>query len=135
MGLGKTVQTLTFLAALKAKGLPGPHLIVTPLAVLQNWANEIKRFTPGLSFVKVHGGTTERDRLLTDPAVLEATYDIYLTTYDTLRAEEAFFTEVRTPLLHPSPRPRPHHTPRARLPPHFPSPPSADIPIPHHHYR
>lgn len=80
MGLGKTVQTLTFLAALKAHGLPGPHLVVTPLAVLQNWANEIKRFTPGLSFVKVHGGTSERDRILSDPGVVEATYDIYLTT-------------------------------------------------------
>ena len=93
MGLGKTIQTLAFLSALKAAGLPGPHLVVTPLAVLQNWANEMKRFTPGLSFVKVHGGQSERDRLLSDPAVLGATFDVYLTTYDTLRAEEAFFTE------------------------------------------
>ena len=94
MGLGKTIQTLTFLSALKAAGLPGPHLVVTPLAVLQNWANEIKRFTPGLTFVKIHGSRGERDRLLSDPAVLQATsYDVYLTTYDTFRAEEPFFTE------------------------------------------
>ena len=39
MGLGKTIQTLSFLAALKHEGVPGPHLVVTPLAVLQNWAN------------------------------------------------------------------------------------------------
>ena len=26
---------------------------------LQNWANEMKRFTPELSFVKVHGGGVE----------------------------------------------------------------------------
>jgi SWI/SNF-related matrix-associated actin-dependent regulator of chromatin subfamily A member 5 len=94
MGLGKTIQTLAFLSRLKAEGLPGPHLVVTPLAVLQNWANELKRFTPQLSFVKIHGGANERDRLLSSPAVLEAEYDIYLTTYDTLRAEEAFFTEA-----------------------------------------
>ena len=94
MGLGKTIQTLAFLSKLKAAGLPGPHLVVTPLAVLQNWANELKRFTPQLSFVKVHGGASERDRLLTSPAVLQAEYDVYLTTYDTLRAEEAFFTEA-----------------------------------------
>ena len=37
-------------------GLPGPHLVVTPIAVLRNWANELKRFTPRLAFVKVHGG-------------------------------------------------------------------------------
>ena len=94
MGLGKTLQTLTFLSALKAAGQPGPHLVVTPLAVLQNWANEMKRFVPTLSFIKIHGGVSERDRLLSDPVVLSAGYDVYLTTYDTLRAEEAFFTEA-----------------------------------------
>lgn len=41
MGLGKTIQTLAFLATLKANGQPGPHLVVTPLAVLQNWHNEV----------------------------------------------------------------------------------------------
>eukprot|EP00976_Prorocentrum_cordatum_P077388 1182667-Prorocentrum_minimum.AAC.1 len=36
MGLGKTIQTLAFLSTLKAKGAgPGPHLVITPLAVLQ----------------------------------------------------------------------------------------------------
>ncbi|KOO22550.1 swi snf matrix actin dependent regulator of subfamily member 5 [Chrysochromulina tobinii] len=94
MGLGKTIQTLAFLSRLKAAGLPGPHLVVTPLAVLQNWANELKRFTPELSFVKIYGSASERDRLLHSAAVVQAEYDVYLTTYDTLRAEEAFFTEA-----------------------------------------
>ena len=94
MGLGKTIQTLAFLSRLKAAGLPGPHLVVTPLAVLQNWANELKRFTPELSFVKIYGSASERDRLLNSAAVVQAEYDVYLTTYDTLRAEEAFFTEA-----------------------------------------
>jgi SWI/SNF-related matrix-associated actin-dependent regulator of chromatin subfamily A member 5 len=67
---------------------------VTPLAVLQNWANELKRFTPELSFVKIYGSASERDRLLHSAAVVQAEYDVYLTTYDTLRAEEAFFTEA-----------------------------------------
>ena len=93
MGLGKTIQTLSFIGALKAAGLPGPHLVVTPLAVLQNWANELKRFAPGLTFIKIHGGVGERDRLLSDKDVVEGIFDVYLTTYDTLRQEEAFFTE------------------------------------------
>ena len=62
MGLGKTIQTLSFIGALKAAGLPGPHLVVTPLA-------------------------------LSDKDVVEGIFDVYLTTYDTLRQEEAFFTE------------------------------------------
>ena len=56
MGLGKTVQTITLLAGLKHSGaLPGPHLVVTPLAVLQNWANEFTRFAPSVTFKKVYG--------------------------------------------------------------------------------
>ena len=79
MGLGKTIQTLSFLATLKDRGMSGPHLVVTPLAVLINWTNEIKKFTPGVSFVKVHGSIKERDRILSDPQVLEGQFDIYLT--------------------------------------------------------
>ncbi len=30
----------------------GPHLVVAPLAVYQNWANECKQFTPSLTFFK-----------------------------------------------------------------------------------
>ena len=59
MGLGKTIQTLSFISALKAAGQPGPHLVVTPLAVLINWTNEIKKFTPALSFCKIHGSQDE----------------------------------------------------------------------------
>jgi len=80
MGLGKTIQSLSFIASLKDAGMPGPHLVVTPLAVLQNWANEIKRFTPGLSCVKIHGGMQERDRLLSRDDVLRGEFDVYLTT-------------------------------------------------------
>lgn len=51
-----------------------------PLAVLQNWANEIKRFTPGLTFVKVHGSMKERDRILSRDDVVRGEFDLYLTT-------------------------------------------------------
>ncbi len=94
MGLGKTFQTLAFISHLKASGLPGPHLVVTPLSVLQNWVNECKRFTPQLSIIKIHGSQGERDRLKDDVAVRTCGYDVYLTTFDTVRAEEAFFTET-----------------------------------------
>jgi SWI/SNF-related matrix-associated actin-dependent regulator of chromatin subfamily A member 5 len=94
MGLGKTFQTLAFISHLKASGLPGPHLVVTPLAVLQNWVNECKRFTPQLSIIKIHGSQEERDRLKDDVAVRTCKYDVYLTTFDMVRSEEAFFTET-----------------------------------------
>jgi SNF2 family DNA or RNA helicase len=93
MGLGKTIQTLTFLSALKAAGLPGPHLVVTPLAVLLNWTIELQKFTPGLSVCRIQGSLTERDRVLAMPKVLAGEFDVYLTTYEVVQSEEAFFTE------------------------------------------
>lgn len=43
MGLGKTIQTIGFLAHLKGKGLDGPYLVIAPLSTLSNWVNEISR--------------------------------------------------------------------------------------------
>jgi ATP-dependent DNA helicase len=43
MGLGKTIQTIGFLAHLKGKGMHGPYMIIAPLSTLSNWVNEISR--------------------------------------------------------------------------------------------
>lgn len=94
MGLGKTIQTITLLASLKNKlGLSGPHLVVTPLAVLQNWANELNRFAPSMSFKKIYGTRSERSQIMCDERVVNGGFDIYLTTYETLICEEPFFTD------------------------------------------
>jgi SWI/SNF-related matrix-associated actin-dependent regulator of chromatin subfamily A member 5 len=93
-GLGKTIQTITFLAILKDKlGIRGPHLVITPLAVLQNWANEITKFAPDLTFKKIYGNRTERDYIMTNEEVLSGRFDVYLTTYEMVLAEEGFFTD------------------------------------------
>ncbi|XP_072989516.1 ATP-dependent DNA helicase DDM1 isoform X3 [Typha latifolia] len=44
MGLGKTIQTIGFLAHLKGKGLDGPYMVIAPLSTLSNWVNEVSRF-------------------------------------------------------------------------------------------
>ena len=61
----------------------GPHLVVAPLAVYQNWANECKQFTPSLTFFKFHGSAAERSRLLARADVTYGEYDVYITTYAT----------------------------------------------------
>lgn len=43
MGLGKTIQTIGFLAHLKGNGLDGPYLVIAPLSTLSNWVNEFSR--------------------------------------------------------------------------------------------
>ncbi|WP_437329211.1 DEAD/DEAH box helicase [Sorangium sp. So ce381] len=67
MGLGKTLQTLC--------ALRGRTLVVCPRSVVHNWADEIRRFRPGLRFAVYHG-----TRRTIDPAA-----DITLTTYAVLR--------------------------------------------------
>ncbi|XP_043711558.1 ATP-dependent DNA helicase DDM1-like isoform X2 [Telopea speciosissima] len=63
MGLGKTIQTIAFLAHLKWKGLHGPYLIIAPLSTLSNWINEISRFVPSMSSIIYHGNKKERQEI------------------------------------------------------------------------
>ena len=94
MGLGKTIQTIAFLGCLKADlGLSGPHLVIVPLPVLQNWANELSRFAPSLSFRKISGTKAERAFCLGDDRTQRAGFDVYLTTYETVQCEEGFFAD------------------------------------------
>ncbi|KAK9389256.1 P-loop containing nucleoside triphosphate hydrolase protein [Lipomyces mesembrius] len=60
MGLGKTLQTIAFLAFLRDKGSYGPFLIVAPLSTLTNWVSEIERFTPSIPALLYHGTPEER---------------------------------------------------------------------------
>ncbi|KAH9288007.1 hypothetical protein KI387_032124, partial [Taxus chinensis] len=56
MGLGKTVQAITFLAMLKhLDNDPGPHLIVSPASLLENWERELQKWCPSFSVIQFHG--------------------------------------------------------------------------------
>lgn len=44
MGLGKTIQTIGFLAHLKGEGLHGPYMVIAPLSTLSNWVSEVARY-------------------------------------------------------------------------------------------
>ena len=61
MGLGKTLQTISVLLALERRGVPGPHIVVLPNSLLDNWQCEFKRWAPSMTAVKYHG--EERARL------------------------------------------------------------------------
>ena len=85
MGLGKTLQTLALFARLKEKKDLGLALVVAPLTLLSNWEAEAARFTPKLKVMRHHGPGRARS--------LEAYTgaDILVTTYQTLRADQALF--------------------------------------------
>ncbi len=79
MGLGKTIQALAHLLVEKQQGrLTKPVLIVAPTSVIFNWANEIDKFTPDLSYKVLHG--IKRKNFLEDAACFEQV-DIIITSY------------------------------------------------------
>lgn len=67
-GLGKTLQTIAFLAWLKdhmakaTDGARGPVLVVAPTSLLQNWEQEVEHHLtkPGLGhLIRLYGGSTQ----------------------------------------------------------------------------
>jgi superfamily II DNA or RNA helicase len=59
MGLGKTLQTLAFFNSLRNESPRppevAPHLIVCPTSLVYNWVAEVKKFTPHLKILALHG--------------------------------------------------------------------------------
>ena len=88
MGLGKTLQALVWLQLErrneKARGKPA--LIVCPTSLVDNWAEEAEKFTPGLRVLKLHGTDRhehwekvgESDLIITSYALLRRDIEKYL---------------------------------------------------------
>ncbi|GMH06724.1 hypothetical protein Nepgr_008564 [Nepenthes gracilis] len=56
MGLGKTIQAITYLTLLKhLENDPGPHLVVCPASLLENWERELTKWCPSLLVLQYHG--------------------------------------------------------------------------------
>lgn len=81
MGLGKTVQALSFLQHYRTHNGSLKALVVCPTTLIYNWENEIKKFTPALSYRIHHGALRTRSK----EEILD--HDITITTYGTLRSD------------------------------------------------
>ena len=56
MGLGKTIQTISFLAYLYfEKGITGPFLVIGPMSTLVNWYRECAKWFPVANVVTYKG--------------------------------------------------------------------------------
>jgi SNF2 family DNA or RNA helicase len=84
MGLGKTVQIIAHMIRLKDNGKPGPHLVVVPKTLVENWRREIHKFSDNFLSVYVYDGASRWPRNEDWTG-----FDIMLTTYDTLRRDQA----------------------------------------------
>ncbi len=88
MGLGKTVQALSYLHYYKATHGKLNALVVCPTTLMFNWENEIRKFTPSLTYHIHHGG--ERTRL--KEHFMQS--DVVITTYGTLRSDIKLMVEI-----------------------------------------
>ncbi len=84
MGLGKTVQVIAHVLRQKEKGNPVPHLVVVPKTLIENWTREIRRFSDGALRVYPYDGPERRFG-----EGFFSSFDVVLTTYDTLRRDQA----------------------------------------------
>lgn len=88
MGLGKTVQALTMLQRYKETEGTLKALVVCPTTLIYNWENEIKKFTPGITWYIHHGSMRTRD--------MEALQqvNVVITTYGTLRSDITLLMKI-----------------------------------------
>ena len=88
MGLGKTVQALSFLHYYKEHHQKLQALVVCPTTLMFNWENEIKKFTPGLTYHIHHGGERSRSK------EQFAGKEVIITTYGTLRSDIKLMVDI-----------------------------------------
>ena len=90
MGLGKTLQVITFMQKLFEENRLFPSLIVLPIALIENWQNEIKQFAPELAdAIYIHQGSHRLKKL-----ELLKEKKLIFTSYDTLKIDQLVLGQI-----------------------------------------
>ncbi|MCL2420889.1 MAG: SNF2-related protein, partial [Defluviitaleaceae bacterium] len=88
MGLGKTLQVLALL--LSSDLTTHPALVVAPTSLIYNWAAEIKKFAPKLTYAVVTGNPEKRLDILMTPGV-----EVFITTYDSMKRDIEIYQQSK----------------------------------------
>jgi non-specific serine/threonine protein kinase len=88
MGLGKTVQALSYMHYYRKHHGKLRALVVCPTTLMFNWENEIKKFTPELTYYIHHGGERTRNKEQFAHA------EVMITTYGTLRSDIKLLVDI-----------------------------------------
>lgn len=89
MGVGKTAQVLALLAKLHDERRLRPALLVLPKTLIENWLDELAKFTPVIDRIHIHTGP-QRAR----SGEYLAQMNVVLTTYDTARQDQVMLAAV-----------------------------------------
>jgi len=91
MGLGKTLQMLAVLLSyIENNSKPKPSLVVCPSSLTLNWDSEIKKFTPSIKTLVIHGTAEEREEQIKK---IEK-YNIIVTSYDLLKRDIELYKQL-----------------------------------------
>lgn len=95
MGLGKTLQTISFLGYLRyIKNIDGPFIIIVPKSTLDNWRREFAKWTPEVNVVVLHGTKEERQDLIQN-RLLNADFDVLVTSFEMVIREKTYLKKFR----------------------------------------
>lgn len=80
MGLGKTIETIAFIAYLRTIRVMGPFLIIVPLSTYYNWRNEFKKWCPEVRLFMLRG---IKERMHYNQERFKAQdFDVIITSYE-----------------------------------------------------
>jgi hypothetical protein len=97
MGLGKTIQTIGLVVHALKTNPNGKILILAPLSVINNWKDEIDRFTENIDYLLYIGSKDERESL--NKRVSKKKFEILLTTYELTLKDEFLLENIEWSLL------------------------------------
>ena len=85
MGLGKTIEVISLFAYLyEYKGNQGPHLVVCPLSVVNNWKRELDKWLPDLRSRCLYATEKEREKCWKD-VIDPRDFDIIITSFEGMK--------------------------------------------------
>ena len=84
MGLGKTIQLLAVIQSyLEEEANSKPCMVVCPSSLSLNWESEIKKFTPSIKTIVIHGNAEERKKQIESIK----NCNLVITSYDLLKRD------------------------------------------------
>jgi len=90
MGVGKTLQTIAYLKWRKERDGAAPSLVIAPTSVTHSWENEIARFAPDLTMLRLQSGSDRAQKFET-----MKDYDIVITSYALARLDAEILAKHR----------------------------------------
>ncbi|ODV73463.1 DNA translocase CYBJADRAFT_150529 [Cyberlindnera jadinii NRRL Y-1542] len=94
MGLGKTLQTISFLGYLRYyKNIDGPFIVIVPKSTLDNWRREFLKWTPDVNVCVLQGTKEERSDIIQN-TILEAKFDVLVTSFEMVIREKASLKKI-----------------------------------------